>query len=59
MSDKGGPIEYISNDAYKHQSITRCRRGRDLIVVGFTTTYAISALTLSPNHVNKPLNDIN
>jgi hypothetical protein len=32
MSDKGGPIEYISNDAYKHQSITRCRRGRDLIV---------------------------
>ena len=30
---------------YKKKNIKRDRRGRDLMVVGFTTTYAISAIT--------------
>jgi hypothetical protein len=32
-----------TNDAHKSGSQYRCCRGRDRMVVGFTTTYAISA----------------
>ena len=30
---------------YKKKNLKRDRRGRDRMVVGFTTTYAISAIT--------------